>query len=89
MNEAAGRKVARRPYAYGQIRGQRQLPALPQENVRERRKTGRALEEIVSGLPDDIARTLRMMPDKMSRSLEEIRFRAGRPGDGVCRRQRV
>ncbi|MEI3500848.1 MAG: stage III sporulation protein AA [Anaerovoracaceae bacterium] len=79
MNEAAGRKVARRPYAYGQIRGQRQLPALPQENVRERRKTGRALEEIVSGLPDDIARTLRMMPDKMSRSLEEIRFRAGRP----------
>ena len=23
MNEAAGRKVARRPYAYGQIRGQR------------------------------------------------------------------
>ena len=71
--------MARRPYAYGQIRGQRQLPALPQENVRERRKTGRALEEIVSGLPDDIARTLRMMPDKMSRSLEEIRFRAGRP----------
>ena len=42
-------------------------------------KNSRSLESIMRRLPDDIARTLRMMPESMSSSLEEIRFRTGRP----------
>lgn len=42
-------------------------------------KSSRSLENMIRRLPDDIARTLRMMPESMSGSLEEIRFRTGRP----------
>ncbi len=46
---------------------------------KERQRGKQALEEIVSRLPEEIAGILRMMPEKMSSSLEEIRFRAGKP----------
>ena len=42
-------------------------------------KNSHSLESIMRRLPDDIARTLRMMPESMSSTLEEIRFRTGRP----------
>ena len=45
----------------------------------EKRRAERALENIIRRLPDDIGRTLRMMPESMSSRLEEIRFRTGRP----------
>lgn len=46
---------------------------------KERQRGKKALEEIISRLPEEIAEILRMMPEKMSSSLEEIRFRAGKP----------
>ncbi len=45
----------------------------------EKKRAERALENMIRRLPDDIGRTLRMMPESMSRQLEEIRFRTGRP----------
>lgn len=45
----------------------------------EKRRAERALENMIRRLPDDIGRTLRMMPESMSSKLEEIRFRTGRP----------
>ena len=68
-----------RAYPRENTGGHRRLPALAEGRGKTESAAERALEEIVSGLPDDIARTLRMMPDKMCSSLEEIRFRAGRP----------
>ena len=79
MNGTAEKRMAGAIYPRDKISEKRQLPALSAEKRKKQSASERALEEIVSVLPDDIARTLRMMPDKMSGSLEEIRFRAGRP----------
>ena len=72
MNEISEKKTARRERAYDKRA----------DYNRDRNAAGRhdhPLESIIGRLPDDIARTLRMMPESMSSRLEEIRFRTGRP----------
>ena len=87
MNEAAGRKVARRPYAYGQIRGQR----------------ARVTAGKYQGTPKNGTCTGRNRIRPAGRYRENSAYDAGQDeqvirgdtlpggaaGDGVCRRQRV